>query len=743
MVVALVLVAFVAGSVGAAFGGAIPGWGVRLGGLWRWWRHGRGGRPLRELARATPGGDVVVEGRLHVSGETGHVVLATAVPPATDLDLPGSAAVSAAARDVWIETDDGKVLIAAEVIVTCGSVEIAPGCPAAPVGRALGELPADLCSIARWPVRCLLPGDRVRATGRLESAPDLDGPTDYRSRAARYRMFALPPESGVAEGIRVASTRPPRPFVLGRTRVIAAGAGAVFFASVAVAALGMAAREEEEAAEAHATVPWVAPTRSIDEALAEHRYEDAASLADAFGAGAAEQAARAHFMSGDLRAAAAAYATLRDRSPSLSPSWNELDSYLAAHEYTKSAHVAGLLASGKGEVGEGLTCQANVLRMITDLGEPRRVPILKASYPFTMLCTLAFADITRDQRTSIDLSNMLNARLFGMMRPGPPPPPTDLELDSRVAAHLMAERGELGDWPFEPPFAAHLLTANGAIFRMPITILETSTVLRRPSLDWQERMERSVMAAAWGSFLGDHERAARDYRAAMLAAGLDDAAPLESGSRGRYFEAPRIHSLLGKKSGREPSWSAHLYGIGAALALRAGELEHANAYVDLFTEDEDRSRIRRFLWAARAEKPGPMLQISGMLGESVGPKERAFLQAADTDAPALPDLLVNMDAQGLWPIIGRHLRTAREPVRRWAAGDGPSICGDCGYHGLLSHWAARRAAAQAIEAPTEEARAAQRIGRLSTLLFDRRAIVLLHVSGRLAALSREERPSDP
>jgi hypothetical protein len=717
MVLALVLVGLVAACFGAALAAASLGTLTWLRALGRWRKHAhRGAKPQRK-AGDTASGPVLVEGVLRGAEEAGSVLLATAVPPADAAGVPGENAVNAAAPQLWIEMPDGAILIAAEAVVVSGSREIVPGQASAAVKRALGDLPAELCAIAVWQVRCLRAGDRVRAAGRIESAPDLDGPAGYRSRAVRHRLFAAEP----ARTITVAGVRPPRLFIAPHRRWTAAAMGAA--AGLALAFLGLVS--------ALPNGPPVATARQapdqIDRLLEAYRFEEAATGAEA--AGDFRRAARGYFFSGDLVRAASAFSRARGAAPAMPPSWNEMDSYIAAHFWDQAADIADKLAEISPEVASDVRCLAAALhRMrITDPTPPPPVSTSPARMKFA-LCRLVHAEVEHTAESRTELHNILSALDFGFPRPGRPPPPMAFEMDARVAAVLLLEAGDLKSWPLSLPLAASVVRADGPVFRMPLFALHASASRRTPEFARQERMERAAMEAAWLSFMGDHDLAATAFREALLQADLEAAAPSAETPRKRPFNAPRIGTLLGRKAPEEPDWSKELFSLGAALAMRAGEAREAAAYSELVPEADDRTGVGIYVRAlSQSNRPPPLQLVDLEL-----PAREGFLTAAYRDeSKPLYAALEASDAQGLWPIFGPRLALSRSVALAWASGGPPAQRSDCGLYGLVAYWAGRRAAAQALAATEQEQVLGARLARLREVLSDRQASVFLYMSGRL------------
>lgn len=724
MNLALVLVAFVAACLGAALAFVAPGAVGRPSAMWRWWRHRRGERPLVKITGAE-GGTVTIEGVLRTGGDGARVLLATAVPPEDSAGVPGAKAVSAAAPEVWIDLPDGAALVDGDAVVVSGSVEIAPGQSAGAVARDLGELAAELCSVVKWQVRCLRAGDRIRAVGRLERAPDLEGPGGYRTREARHRL--LPAEG--RRNVEIAGVRSPRPFVRRRSRVIAAAIGAT---SAVALALGSLSYLRPEVAK-----PEIAPegpSAELTRLLAEHRHEEAADRAE--GEQQYAVAARAYFMAGRLPSAARMFAAARNRAPRMAPSFAELDAYIADHRYDDAARIADALEARQG--GGGFGCFARALRFKAQGTEPIPDPFVdKIDSSLAWLCTLANADVAGVKPRLAVLKRHVDVLDFDMPKQGSPRAPGAREMDARIAALLLRSEGEVRHWPFELPHGAHALRAEGLYFRIPVPALEAAA--RFPDRHEDEgharsrSLEQSTHAAIWLSYLGDHLAAAEAYREALLAVRLDMIAPKPRSAPGRRFEvgvAGRIDRVLFDIVAKREKHATALTAIGAALSLRAREADHAAIYVGLLPEEEDTTGVRRYLYMIENAGTQPSFHLEGI----ETPARRDLLKAGLADDPAgLLSALQKTDGQGLWPIFGPKLRLATEPLREWSRGGGPAGCEDCGFYGLLAFWADRRAAAQAIDAFPVDRILGGRIGQLRAVLADRDVNVLLYVSGRLVS----------
>jgi hypothetical protein len=482
--------------------------------------------------------------------------------------------------------------------------------------------------------------------------------------------------------------------------------------------------------------PQPFPGEEIERAFREHRYEDAARLATA--AGDAASAARAQFLSGNLGAAAAAFAAARQRNSQRPPTWDELDSHIAVHDWERAAIVADLLRQSVPSGADGLPCLADVLRMKANPGMPAPQS-LRPSGTTPWVCDLAFADIADTRETRMRLETLVSTRHFGFLRPGPPPRPRGHDADARVAALLLARRGQTDDYPFSPPHGAHVLLCEGPMFRMPVPAL-TAWIAASPSpVKAEIVLETTLISAAWSSCLGDHEAAGLAYEKAMWLAGLPEAAPHVEPAKGRYFSAPRIHDLLGRRATLENPGVAEMLAMGTALALRAGEPDAANTYVDVVTPEDDRTEVRRFVWAALGRGDEPLTHLRDQLE----PKKRAFLEAGVRDDLALLVVLQRYDGQGLWPVVGHRLQRAAGHMREWAAGSGarcnsPSRPEGCGFYGLLGHWAARRDGARSMMAWEQGLAATQRLDRMRPVLADREAALLLYATGRLASPEDDE-----
>lgn len=717
MTLGAVLVVLVAACLGAALSAVLPGAGARLGALRRRTRLTRGGRrPLQKLAGAE-GGTVYIEGALRAREGDARVLVATAVPPEDAADVPGSKALCAAAREVWLDLPDGAALLEGEAVVVSGSIEIAPGQPAEVVGRDLGEMCAELCSVGKWQVRCLQKGDRVRALARVERAPDLDGPSGYRKSASLYRLL---PASG-RRSVEMAAVRAPSPFVPRRRRIVAAAVGALVAVPVGLVSLSVLLPK----------VPRPEPvpkpiSMELHMKLEEHRYEEAADLAE--GTQHHEIAARASFMAGRLPAAARLFAAARKEAP-IRPTWTELDAYLAAHRYEDAARIADELAERN--AGGAIACFARALHF--KAGDPRPLPDPfedKIDSSLAALCALASADAGGTGPFRRRLQGMVSDAEVRRRGPGSAEAPSARDMDARVAALLLLESGDLARWPFQLPHGAHVLRVEGPYFTMPLLQLEASASFAGSGRggDRARELEQAVMKAVWCSYLGDHDLAARDFREALRSARLDPAAPEPQAHLGHRFEIRNVHRALYDILAKKNPDAATLMAIGAALSLRAREADHAAEYVGLFPAEADPTRIRNYLYTI--ESGGA--DASARLGDIESPVRMKLLRAglADDDSD-LRAALRETDGQGLWPIFGPKLSHATS-AREWVKGGRPVRWEDLGYYGVLSFWAARRAAAQSIDTGAEDRTIVQRIGQLRTHLHDRKIDVLLYVSGRLA-----------
>jgi hypothetical protein len=715
----LLLVALAAACLGGGLAALSVGALRWLGGVGRWWFHWCGGPALRKLGDA-PAGPVVIEGVLRAAEGAGPVVLATAVPPGHERALAWDEAVSAAAPELRVEMPDGVVLISGEALVASAACEIAPGQPPQAVRRALGELPAELCGLARRQVRCLFAGDRVLATGRIERAPDLDGPAGYRTRAVRHRLF--PAES--APGVLLRSAGPPRPFVPRWRRWAAAVAGALVSASAATFALVQARPEIAE--------PLLREARErdqVDEKLGQGLYLEAGLLAER--TNDAQRAARAYFLAGDLHRAALMFARARLLSPRLAPTWAELDSHLAEHRWELAAQVADLLAAREtgSAVAAETRCFAQVLRYKEDARRPLPAPTAGGEgapdHPASGkngLCALALADASHGP---VELQPYEDGLFLLSNRSAPPAP---FDMDGRIALLLLRERGQvMKTWPFLPPHASHALRAQALMYRMPVFALELAAGAKIFDETVRERADHAAMLAVWRSFLGDHAGAAEALRDAFVTAGLEALAPPFDAKPGALFEANELRAVGRDIARPKERWMARLISLGAALALRAGELPAASAYVDLVSEEDDPTEVRRYVWAATGQGTLPMFHLEP-LEDAAG---RAFLLAAREERPwSLGPVLEGMDGQGLWPVVRPGASPGRLTDLASMTGGALEHEGD-GLYALLASLAGRRAAAQA-RANGSEKPLAERIDRLERPLFDREASVLLYVSGRLA-----------
>ena len=714
----VVLAALVASCLGAALAAALPGAGERLIALRRWLRLARRARrPLQKLTGAE-GGMVYIEGALRAREGGAPVLLATAVPPEDAGGVPGAGALSAAGREIWIDLPDGAALLDGEAVVVSGSIEIAPGQPADAVGRELGEICVELCSVGKWQVRCLQKGDRVRAVGRVERAPDLDGPAGYRTRGDRYRL--LPAEG--RRSVEIAAVRSPRPFVPRRRRIVAAAIGALVVVPIGIVALSVVQPKVEEP-----RPPGEAISMELHMKLGEHRYEEAADLAE--GTRHPEIAARASFMAGRLKAAARLFAEARKRAP-IQPTWTELDSYLAAHRYEDAARIADDLAERNG--GGAIGCFARVLHF--KAGDTRPLPDPfedKIDHSLASLCVLASADVDRTGPFRRSLQGMVSEAEVRGRAPGPPQAPSGQDMDARIAALLLLESGESMRWPFELPHGAHALRVEGPYFTMPLLELEASAGFAAAvrGRDAAREVNQAVMKAAWRSFLGDHHEAARDFREALRLANLEPAAPDPQERPGHRFEIRNVHRALFDILAAKNPDAARLMAIGAALSLRAREADHAAEYVGLFSEHADPTGVRRYLYTIENAGEGAVFHLEGMESPA---RVRLLRAGLADDSFELRKALRETDGQGLWPLFGPKLSTAASAARDYVRGERPVPSEDLGYYGVLSFWAARRVAAQTIDAGTEDLPVKQRIGQLRTHLHDREINVLLYVSGRLA-----------
>lgn len=709
MLFAMILVATATACLGAVLAASAPGAFDRLLAVGRWLRRRRAQHTALPRVSGAAGQRVTLLGTLRgdEKGE-GRVLVATAAK-----DQPNARTVSTQARSVWLDFEDGSALIDGEADVSDGSIEIAPGQKIAAVEKALGDVPAELLSIGKRSVRCLRHGDRVLATGRLESAPELDGPAGYRSKGARYKLS--PHEAGGA--VVLTNVGPSAPFVRRRTRILAACVAAPLAAGLGLGVLNSLSFEPAK------PVRIEGPSFELQKMLREHLYEDAAVAAAQ--EGEYTIAAHAYFMTGNLKEAAAYFHEARKRRPHADATFNELDAYLAALQYDRAEAVIESIRD-QGEMG-GKWCFQAVLHLAATGTGPVPEPMHnKLDYETALVCTLALAQVrgvtTQEPTLERAVAEMDNMYPTGDDKRGP----GASEMDRRVAALLLPQK-LVPRWPFKLPSAEHMLAASGPYFRMPLPGIENVEGV----MDRSERsLDQVVMRAVHYSFIGDHERAALMYRQALLSVELDSLVPAASPEVGRRFGVKNLDAERFRASAEKNKNARSFATIGAALAIRAGEPAHAKEYIQLLDRENDWNDVRRYLLAL--DEPGSKTELAFISTEPYA--RRAILEAGFGDqGPELIAALGSLEDQGLWPMLAGRLTKARPHAAEWARGGDPTLCTRCGFYGALAFWSSRRLAAQALGLKAEEDRIQQRIGRLWGHVDKWNGLnVLLYVSGRLA-----------
>lgn len=188
--------------------------------------------------------------------------------------------------------------------------------------------------------RVLRPGDRVRARGAIEPAPDDDAL--YRGSSSVKRMTPAPTEAGEPKIILAAVTSRRRRLTPRRGLLPIVGAAAVVGGLAAVAAGAMSLPTRLSAQLSPQPTPAVQATKEPPTCRAE-------ALASLESYGLSDRAAvdcdddytraMAHYASGNFAAASEAFTAAAQKDPSHAPSLAEVEAHLFVHSFDKAAVV--------------------------------------------------------------------------------------------------------------------------------------------------------------------------------------------------------------------------------------------------------------------------------------------------------------------------------------------------------------------------------------------------------------------
>ncbi len=663
----------------------------------------------------------------------GHPLVATSLPREAERIERSLAGAQTYQRAGLAVACDGAQVVSVEVPqVLVGSREWVASSRGVPeAASVVGVISLDPPTVADRAVRVLCEGDAVIARGTVRAVP-ADAPgRHYREASAAHVL--VPPPGGFVEVAYAGAPAGPRG--LGRVRAPVITAVAAWL--ILLGAVRVAPRVRNAVYRATHPCP-----QDLELALTQGDPASASRRAEACGDWV--QAARGAWQVADFERASAAFLQAHAAGLTVPPSLSETAAHLLAGRYLDSAVAAralaedGPIASPSSQVI--LECYADALDARS--GDPQARERLsrraredgQAPAP----CALLAADALKGAERTAFLRTEFHpqppgrwvAGGYGTSLDGP------AAMDDYASVLLDGEEGGT-QWNPRPPEWYPLHGLRGLryyVLDRPLGLEQT----RRGSTPDLEA-EDALTFAAFASYLGDHAEAAKEYRRALVAAGLLDPR-LDPGPGGLFDYRPPAGGSR-EAVGFEANRRSHrrLLFLGATLAARAREAGNARVLAAMAPEEtHGGAMLDPFLAvlsprtnAPDAERQQAFARIAS--AETWEPSQKLWSLAARGDSAFIPAEMRarGLDGRGVIPYVGPD-SSAPEAFRSFVASAYPPPCWTCGPHLLVDWVAGRREAAQALGMKELDASLAEVAARLHAAFVRRDVSVLLYALGRAA-----------
>lgn len=647
---------------------------------------------------------ITVEGKLvslGAEGAAGTAHLVSFHPYGTSfLDEVNAYAVSCstAPQGFAIELDGGagRALLDGPAQVLRGAIETEH---TASLDRApaLGAEPLSHAKVKKrvGQFRVVEAGDRVRARGSVEPAPD-DGAL-YRTRTKVLSMKPGPVSAGLGEAmIAVASTTSRRRTTSKRIVLPVAVASVV----VGVALAGAAVRVDRSAL-ARGAGGTPAAGNSVDASAHEpacrapvlarlSRYEIPASL----GCDDAYARAMAHYAAGEFALASAAFAEAAATDAAPLPSLAEVETHLFAHSFDRAASTVRRMAA---QFYPGpSTSEKRNLQCILEILEARARTPRDGGPRFVKVCsTRPFAKAARELDSNGDYLGEDDW-----------PRPTFLR-DARYDAvgetftSVVATRSRLASRPvaLEKDLLHRFVVAGRVERYFTIDVDQLQPLLATFAAE----------LTLFYAYAGFPEQAAPywpflDRVAAMV-------------EEGRTFHQPTSRSELETKAVEdERALLTITLAVAGAAALYADDPARMKRYTAIgepYTSQAARQMARLVLPGATWEEP---------VVDRTWPESKAVFDAARIrDAAEVARVLTEQRSTGrtTLPRALPQLGPERGPLERWFRSDAfPAACLTCGASSFLGDLSDRREVARLLGDTTERARLRASAERFTMALTD-------------------------
>jgi hypothetical protein len=605
------------------------------------------GEPRTAVADGMGAGVVTLEGTLRADG----TAPATRFPYGMSLmEEVTQGAVTAPHGALALEVSGRAIAIDGDVQVILGSRETFEA-----AGKGM--------------IRALADGDEARARGRLEPVA-ADTASSYRERAVAYRLRP----DGVAVPLAFAGT--PRASAGRRHALAAIGAGAI---GAVAGFAGAYARPEpiapppivSGAAEASCA-------RTIELAVGQGKFDGEAVAA----CPDTEQAALAHFYSGDMVAASIAFAHAREAHPELVPSIAEAEAHLFASDDARARAVVQKLADAAAvstPPAQALACAAAALGRRA--GQPDAAPLLDrlvAASPTNEGCIATAYDFRLVWPRLPKFGGFHGAYgdLFLLEQ-------TD-HADPRGAHPIFAGRPEV--WVVDP---------GSAVVGEPVGLIASGLEHARRGvaggIDEREQVASyAVIVAMFHAYLGERAEARRAL------ADVDQLAVLAEGA-----------------STERAEYRHYLFGVAAATALHAGDDARLEQYLALSANGAGANAIESY---RRLMRPDAKYE------KTIDHWNAPILRMRETgDGKELVLALTKEHSTGR-RVLARVLpgiTKDRRAVDVWLEELFPQPCVRCGIWAVAANVADRREAARLLGNQDVEERSAKILARLAPLLLRR------------------------